>query len=144
MSSEFIGTSFTDSSPDIDKKLLGPDYLERDAKAHRIFRKLARSYLEKKKPPPEDEMTELWQYSDIIEYRKLLRWRDEVEIRKGILYDAGKVMFDQLSSPPHDEVCDLFHLDFTTQFITPWVPPFRSAPFKGWGTQGKKILPLMR
>jgi hypothetical protein len=140
MSSISIATPSTESAPGTDNELLGPDYLDRVSKARRMFRKLAKSYLEQRKPPPEDEVAELWQYSDVIDYRKLLLWRDEVGIKKGVLYDTGKVMFDQFTSPPHDEVCDLFHLDFATQFVTPWVPPFQSAPFKGWGTQGKKLL----
>jgi hypothetical protein len=57
-------------------------------------------------------MRELWEYRDILDLQTVFTWPDEVGIRKGVLYEDGKVEFEEWSLPPHENVIDVFETMF--------------------------------
>jgi Nucleoporin autopeptidase len=42
--------------------------------ARRLFRKLAKEYLEQRKPPSSEELINLWHYDDIIDIKTFIKW----------------------------------------------------------------------
>ena len=66
---------------------------QRQNAAHRIFRKLAKSYLEKQKAPSQEEQSKLWDYAEAIDLKTFIQWRDETDIRNGVHVDHGKSDF---------------------------------------------------
>ena len=107
--------------------------------AKRVFKKLARFYLNKRTPPDPEHVRELWEYKDILDLKTVFTWRDEVGIRRGVLYEDGKVEFEEWPNPPHEDIIDNFENIFKGQFLFPWLNP-RVPTFKGKHTQGKNTL----
>ena len=85
----------------------------------RIFKKLARSYLKKRTRPDPESVRELWEYKDILELKTVFTWRDEVGIRRGVLYEDGKVEFEEWLLPPYENIVDVFETIFRRQFVFP-------------------------
>jgi hypothetical protein len=102
----------------------------------RVFKKLARSYLNKRAPPDPKHMRELWEYKDILDLNTVFTWRDEVGIRRGVLYEDGKIEFEEWPNPPHVDIIDIFENIFKWQFLFPWLNP-RAPTFNGKHNQGK-------
>ena len=108
--------------------------------AKKLFKKLARSYLDKRAPPDPENVRELWEYKDVLDLKTVFTWRDEVGIRSGVLYEDGKVEFDKWPVPPHEDIIDIFENFFKLQFVLPWMSQNnRIPPFKGKHNQGKIV-----
>ena len=130
----------TSNESNVDTEMGGLDYLSRLSKAKRIFKRLAKLYLDKRQPPAENEVKELWEFSDLLDLRTVLKWRDEAGIKQGILFENGKIEFDKWPIPPHEDLIDLFENIFKYQFVNTWITAFDCRPnFDGKHTQGKKL-----
>ena len=112
---------------------------QRLVSAKRLFKKLATSYLKKRAPPDPESMRELWEYGDVLDLKTVFAWRDEVGIRRGVLYEDGKVEFNEWPLPPHEYIIDLFEIIFRRQFISPW-PNDLNPTFDGIHSQGEDTL----
>ena len=99
---------------------------QRLVSAERLFKKLARSYLKKRAPPDPESMRELWEYKDVLDLMTVFTWRNEVGIRRGVLYEDGKVEFEEWPLPPHEDIIDIFENVFKRQFVSPWPNRFES------------------
>jgi hypothetical protein len=104
--------------------------------ANQIFKNLARSYLKKRAPPDPESMRELWEYKDILDLKTVFTWRDEAGIRRGVLYEDGKIEFEEWPLPPHENIIDVFETIFKKQFVFPW-PDDLNPTFEGTHSQGK-------
>src|SRR5438045_9559586 len=62
---------------------------KRIASAKRIFKNLARSYLDERAPPDRNSVRELWKYKDILDLTTVFGWRDELDIRRVGLFEHG-------------------------------------------------------
>ena len=109
------------------------------ASAKRLFKRLARSYLNKRAPPDPERVRELWKYKDILDLETVFTWRDEVGIRRGVLYEDGIVEFEQWPVAPHEEIVDVFENIFKGIFVFPWLNP-RNPTFDGKRSSGKTTL----
>ena len=108
------------------------------ASAKRVFKKLARSYLNRRAPPDTESLRELWEYKDVLDLKTVLAWRDEVGIRRGVLYEDGRIEFEEWPVPPHEDIIDIFENVFKGQFVHPWTDPNNwMAPFRGLHSKGK-------
>jgi hypothetical protein len=108
--------------------------------AKKIFKKLTRSYLDKRAPPDPESMRELWEYKDVLDLKTVFTWRDEVGIRRGVLYENGKIEFDKWPVPPHEDIFDIFENVFKRQFVLPWMNQNNRIPtFRGKHNQGKNV-----
>jgi hypothetical protein len=88
---------------------------QRPTAANWVFKKLARSYLDKRAPPAPESVRELWEYVDVLDLKTVFTWRDEVGIRRGVLCEDGKVEFDKWPAPPHEDIIDIFENVFKRQ-----------------------------
>ena len=52
------------------------DHKQRLAAVKRLFRKLARVYVDKRLPPHLEQIGELWKYKDVLDLKTVLTWRD--------------------------------------------------------------------
>ena len=81
-------------------------------------------------------MRELGKYNDVLDLMTVFAWRDEVGIKRGVLYEDGKVEFEKWPLTPHENIVKLFEGIFNRQFYFPW-PSDVSSAFEGIGSQGK-------
>jgi hypothetical protein len=51
---------------------------------------------------------ELWEYNYALDLKTVFTWRDEVGVKRGVLYEDGKVEFDKWPVPPHEDIIDIF------------------------------------
>ena len=131
----------TSNESSVDTEMGGLEYTSRLSKAKRIFKRLARLYLDKRQPPAENEVKELWEFSDLLDLRMVLKWRDEAGIKQGILFENGKIEFDKWPIPPHEDLIDIFENIFKPQFVYPWITEDDCQPnFAGKHNQGKETL----
>ena len=79
---------------------------------------------------------ELWEYKDVLNLMTVFTWRNEVGIRRGVLYEDGKVEFEEWPLPPHEYIIDLFENVFKRQFVSPW-PNDLNPTFDGIYSQGE-------
>ena len=85
-------------------------------------------------------MEPLWNCQQDIDFEDMVRWRDEVGVKRGIIYDGGKIIFDRFADAPHDEVVGEFNWQFDRQFGAPYVG---TANYPAWvhhGTRGIYLL----
>ena len=130
----------TSNESSVDTEMGGLDDLSRLSKAKCIFKKLAKLYLDKRQSPAENEVKELWEFSDLLDLRTVLKWRDEAGIKHGILFENGKIEFDKWPIPPHEDLIDIFENIFKPQFVYPWITEDDCQPnFDGKHNQGKKL-----
>ena len=114
---------------------------KRRATAKRLFKNLARRYLQQRHPPPKEDVEQLWQFSDIIQLRDVVQWKDEAGVKRGILFHEGKIEFDKYPIPPHDDLIDVFNRMFLSQMVFPYInTPASPDVFLGLGTTGNEIL----
>ena len=73
MGSSIITTSNESS---VDTEMGGLDYLSRLSKAKHVFKRGAKLYLKKRQPPTENEVKELWEFSNLLELTTVLKWRE--------------------------------------------------------------------
>jgi hypothetical protein len=107
-----------------------------------LFKKLCRSYLKKQAPLAHKEMEPLWMLHDYLNFEDVIKWRDEVGVKKGMVFEDGKVMFNEWLVPPHEHIGS----EINTQFIKQFSAPFSGTPhypFINNGTTGIYLLPRM-
>ena len=119
-------------------ELLPYDYLEREAKAKRLFRKMARSWMAKE-GPSEGQTNELREYIDIITPQMLVQWCEELDSSMRVEFWDGRIIFTEYPTYPHDQVVDLFQDQFSEQINSPY--PYQLRRFASDGTTG--IFPLI-
>lgn len=100
------------------------DYLEREAKAKRLFRRMARSWMAKE-GPSERQINELSEYADIITPQMLVQWREESDSSMRVEFWDGRIIFTEYPTYPHDQVVDLFHDQFAEQMNSLYPYQFR-------------------
>ena len=81
------------------------------------------------------------EYVDVENIRK---WRDEVGVKRGVVTDDGKVIFDQWIEPPHEEIIDDFNTQFVVQFATIYVGTPHHPVFRNKGASGIHLLSRMK
>ena len=94
-----------------------------------LFKKLCRRYMKWKTPPADKEMEPLWRMRKYVDVEDIITWRDEVGVRKGVVCEDGKVIFETWPEPPHEDIVSEFNTQFVTQFSsifsgTPHYPVF--------------------
>ena len=114
---------------------------QRLASAKRLFKRLARSYLKKRAPPDTGSVKGLWEYKDVLDLETVFSWRDEAGIKRGVLYEDGKVEFEEWPIRPHEQIADHFENVFKAQFVFgPWLN-LRNPTFVGNRSSGKRPIP---
>lgn len=72
-----------------------------------------------------------------MDLKSVLTWRDELGIRRGVLFEDGKIEFEKWPVAPHDDIIDIFENVFKRQFVMPWMTPNNRVPtFRGKHNQG--------
>ena len=108
-----------------------------------LFKKLCRRYLKLRRPPPDKEMEPLWRMREYVDVENIRKWRDEVGVKKGVICDDGKVIFDEWPDSPYEEIIS----DFNTQFIAQFASIYLGTPhypvFVNNGTSGIHLLSRM-
>ena len=56
-----------------------------------------------------------------------------------MLYEDGKVEFEEWPNPPHEDIIDVFERVFRRQFVNPW-PNDLDPTFLGKHNQGEETL----
>ena len=92
--------------------------------------------MKRQTPPTDQEMEPLWQMRDYVEFEDVIAWRDEVGVRKGVVYDEGNVIFNAWPVPPHEYIVNEFNSQFHAQYMSPYTgtPPY--PVFTNAGTTG--------
>ena len=105
-----------------------------------LFKKLCRRYLKLHAPPPDKDMDPLWRMGEYVDVENIRKWRDEIGVKKGVVCDDGKVIFDEWPVPPHEQIIS----DFNTQFIAQFASIYLGTPlysvFVNDGTSGIHFL----
>src|SRR5271156_95954 len=114
-------------------ELYSQDYLDQEAKARRIFRKLAREYHERKEMPNQEALDQLNNYNEILR-DKIVSWRAEVSDSLRVEFFEGRVRFLEYPTAPHDQVSRLFGDLFNETMGVPF--PLHLRPFIADGTTG--------
>ena len=91
--------------------------------------------------PDPERVRDLLEYKDELDLSTVFAWRDESGIRRGVLYENGKVEFEEWPVRPHEDIIDIFENIFKSQYVFPWMNP-RNPTFEGKNTQGKKNTPF--
>jgi len=101
-----------------------------------LFKKLCRQYQKRQTPPTDKEMAPLWRMREYVDFEDIVAWRDEAGVKKGVVYENGKVLFNQWPVPPHEHIVSEFNAQFNDQFSS----TFRGTPhypvFTNDGTSG--------
>jgi hypothetical protein len=107
-----------------------------------LFKKLCRRYLKLRRPPPDKEMEPLWRMREYVDVENIRKWRDEIGVKKGVVCDDGKVIFDEWPDSPHEDIIS----EFNAQFIE-FASIYRGTPhypvFVNKGTSGIHLLSRM-
>ena len=85
-----------------------------------LFQKLCRQYMKRKTHPTDEEMEPLWRMREYVDFDDIIAWRDEVGVRKGVVYENGKVLFNEWPMRPHEHIVDEFNSQFVTQYKSPY------------------------
>ena len=98
--------------------------------------------MELRRPPPDEEMERLWQMREYVDLDSIRKWRDEVGVKKGVICDDGKVIFDEWPDSPHEDIISEFNCQFTE-----FASMYRGTPhypvFFNDGTSGIHLLSKM-
>ena len=92
--------------------------------------------MKRQTPPTDKEMEPLWRMREYIDFEDIVAWRDEVGVRKGVVYDEGKVLFNEWPAPPHEFIVDEFNFQFNTQYKSPYSGTPHHPVFINDGTTG--------
>jgi hypothetical protein len=88
-------------------------------------------------------MEPLWMLRDYLNFEDVITWRDEVGVKKSVVFEDGKVIFNEWPVPPHEHIVS----EINTQFITQFSSPFSGTPhypvFVNDGTTGIYLLSRM-
>jgi hypothetical protein len=59
-----------------------------------LFKRLCRLYMKRQTPPADKEMEPLWRMREYVDI-EIITWRDEMDVRKGVVCEDGKVIFNE-------------------------------------------------
>jgi hypothetical protein len=82
-----------------------------------LFKKLCQYYLKLHHPSPDKEMMSLWRMWEYINVENICKWRNEIGVKKGIVYDDGKVNFDEWLDSLYENIISEFNVQFI-EFIS--------------------------
>jgi len=85
-------------------------------------------------------MEPLWRCRENIDFEDMVKWRDEAGVKRGVVYDGGKVTFVKFADTPHDEIVGEFISQFDRQFRAPYAGTAHYPAWVNHGTRG--IYPL--
>jgi hypothetical protein len=60
-----------------------------------LFKKLYRKYLKTQTPSIDKEIESLWEMREYIDFEDIIIWRDEVDVKKDLVYENGRVLFNE-------------------------------------------------
>jgi hypothetical protein len=126
-----ISTPSTSSFESIE--VFSYDYLEREAKANRLFRRMARSWMAKE-GPSESQINEFNDYADIITPQMLVQWREKLDSSIRVEFWENRIIFTEYPTYPHDQIVDLLQDQFSEQMNSPY--PYQFRRFVSDGTTG--------
>ena len=106
---------------------------ERLKKAHQIFSRLARSYINTRQVSEQTEQAKLDAYMEDIDILTLIKWRDAAHIIYGVSLDQGKIIWEEYPSILHEESAEEFRHRFMKQMMNLYDKP----PLTGNGSAGK-------
>jgi hypothetical protein len=101
-----------------------------------LFKKLCRKYLKTQTPPTDKEMEPLWEMREHIDFEDIVVWRDEVGVKKGLVYENGRVLFNEWLVRPHENIIDEFNSQSDRQCRSPYAGTAHYPVFTNDGTQG--------
>jgi hypothetical protein len=87
-------------------------------------------------PPTDKEMEPLWEMREHIDFEDIVVWRDEVGVKKGLVYENGRVLFNEWPVPPHENIIAEFNSQFDRQYVSPYAGTAHYPVFTNDGTQG--------
>jgi hypothetical protein len=87
-------------------------------------------------PPTDKEMAPLWEMQEYVDFEDIISWRDEVGVRKGVVYENGRVLFNEWPDRPHDQIVNEFIKQFNAQFTSPYEGTAHFSMFTNDGTTG--------
>jgi hypothetical protein len=108
-----------------------------------LFKKLCRRYQKRQTPLADHEMEPLWMLRDHLNFEDFITWRDQVGVKKGVVYEDGKVLFNEWPVPPHEQIVSEINSQFSRQFSTPFSGTPHYPVFVGDGTTGICLLSRM-
>ena len=71
-----------------------------------------------------------------IEFDDIAAWRDEVGVRKGVVFENGRVLFNDWLVRPHEQIVNEFNTQFFAQLTAPYVGTVHYPVFINDGTTG--------
>jgi hypothetical protein len=113
--------------------LFHADYLEREPKAKRLFKKLTKDYVDSRTPPTDEAEQKLKAYSDIFQ-TTFVDWREELGGNLRIELVRGLPLFQEWPVSPHEEIAELFNDVFSATMSNQF--PLHQRPFVPKGTTG--------
>ena len=81
-------------------------------------------------------MEPLWKMQEHIEFEDIVAWRDEVGVRKGVVYENGRVLFNEWPVRPHEQIVNEFNSQFDRQYMSPYAGTAHYPLFRNDGTTG--------
>jgi len=81
-------------------------------------------------------MEPLWRMRDYVDVENIRKWRDEIGVKKGVICDNGKVIFDEWPVPPHEQIISEFNMQFTAQYASIYLGTPHWPVFVNDGTSG--------
>ena len=68
--------------------------------------------MKRQTPPADKEMEPLWRMRGYVDVEDIITWKDEVGVRKGVVCEDGKVIFDAWLEPPHEQILSELNMQF--------------------------------
>ena len=96
-----------------------------------------------RRPPPDKEMEPLWRMHEYVDIDNIRKWRDEIGVKKGVICDHGKVIFDEWPDAPHEQILSEFNTQFITQFSSIYLGTPLYPAFVNDGTSGIQLFSIM-
>jgi hypothetical protein len=81
-------------------------------------------------------MEPFWRMREYVDFDDIVAWRDEVGVKKGVIYDEGKVLFTEWPAPPHEYIVSEFNSQFDRQYVSPYAGTAHYPVFTNAGTTG--------
>ena len=67
------------------------------------------------------DISKLKDLKEAYGWRDIIEWRDQMGIKKGIIFDEdGSIFFEEWPDRPHDQIVGEFTLMFSSQFRSPY------------------------
>ena len=85
---------------------------KKKSSAKKIFRRLAKEYLESHVPLTKSDVSKLTDLKEAYAWRDIIEWRNQMGIKRGITFDEdGSIIFEEWPDRPHDQIggaqCDV-------------------------------------